>query len=82
MDRKVTATKRDRKGNIVALCNAEQSWSPRLKQDVLKDIRAGRKSYYVQQVARRTYVRALSGGGLQTTSDTASDNSLDRLPVC
>jgi hypothetical protein len=28
MDRKVTAIKKDRKGNIVALCNAGQRWSP------------------------------------------------------
>jgi hypothetical protein len=80
MDRKVTATKKDRKGNIVALCNTGQRWSPRRTQDVLKDIRAGRKSYYVQELANRVYVRALSGDRLETTSDVNSRNSLEKLP--
>ena len=80
MDRKVTATKRDRKGNIVALCNAGQGWSPRKTQDVLKDIRAGRKSYYVQELRERHYVRALAGGRLETTADVTSRNNLDKLP--
>jgi hypothetical protein len=80
MDRKVTATKKDRKGNIVALCNAGQQWSPRRARDVWRDIKAGRKSYYVQQLDQRVYVRALPGDRLETTSDAASLNNLDRLP--
>ena len=80
MDRKVTATKKDRKGNIVALCNVSKHWSPRRTQDILKDIRAGRKSYYVQELANRVYVRALSGDRLETTSDRNSRNNLERLP--
>jgi hypothetical protein len=80
MDRKVTAIKKDRKGNIVALCNAGQRWSPRRTQDVLKDIRAGRKSYYVQELANRVYVHALSGDRLETTPDLNSRNNLERLP--
>jgi hypothetical protein len=77
MDRKVTATKKDRKGSIVALCNAGQRWSTR---DVLRDIRAGRRSYYVQELPNRVYVRALSGDRLETTSDVNSRNHLDKLP--
>lgn len=80
MDRRVTSTKKDRKGNIVALCNAGQRWSPRRTQDVLQDIRAGRKSYYVQELRERVYVRALAGDKLQTTSDATSRNNLDKLP--
>lgn len=79
MDRKVTATKKDRKGNIVALCNPGQSWSPRRVQDVLNDIRAGIKSYYVQELPNRVYVRALRGK-LETTADETSRNNLERLP--
>lgn len=80
MDRKVTGTKKDRKGNIVALCNAGQSWSPRRTQDVLKDIRMGRKSYYVQELPQRVYVRALAGGTLETIADETSRNNLHKLP--
>lgn len=80
VDRKVKSIKKDRNGNITALCNAEESWSPRLKADVVKDITENKKSYYVQQVARRSYVRVASGNALITTSDAKSQNHLDRLP--
>jgi hypothetical protein len=80
MDRKVTSVKKDKSGNIVALCNPGQSWSPRRTKDVLKDIRAGRKSYYVEEVPRRAYVRVISGGTLQSTP-TAGKNSLTSLPT-
>jgi hypothetical protein len=53
MDRKVTATKRDRNGNIIALCNRGQSWSPRRIADVIKDILNNKSSYYVHDVDRR-----------------------------
>ena len=82
MDRRVTALKRDRNGNITALCNTGESWSPRLKKDVIKDIKQGRKSYYVQELPNRSYVRALSGDTLQTNADAASRNSLNNLPTC
>lgn len=81
MDRKVTGVERDRNGNIIALCNKGQSWSPRRKKDVLDDIRAGRKSYYVQASPQRSYIRVISGGTLQTTADATSQNSLDKLPA-
>jgi hypothetical protein len=48
---------------------------------VLMDIRAGRKSYYVQQAPQRSYVHA-SKGSLQTKADAASLNHLDKLPTC
>jgi hypothetical protein len=81
MDRKIVSAKRDRKGNIVALCNPGQKWSPRRTKDVLGDINAGRKSYYVQGQSRRSYLRAVAGL-LQTTADEADGNSLARLPGC
>lgn len=81
MDRKVTAVKKDRNGNIVALCNPGQSWSPRSKKDVLSDIRSGRKSYYVEQVPRRAYLRVFSGGALQSKAGADTRNSIDQLPT-
>jgi hypothetical protein len=81
MDRKVTAVKKDRNGNIVALCNPGQSWSPRSKKDVVSDIRAGRKSYYVEQVPRRAYLRAVSGGVLQSKAGADARNSIEKLPL-
>jgi hypothetical protein len=80
MDRRVKATKRDRNGNIIALCNPGETWSPRRKGDVIKDIQTNQKSYYVEELPRRTYVRVVSGNSLQTTTDESSGNNLQKLP--
>lgn len=81
MDRRVRATKKDRNGKIVALCNPGQTWSPRKINDVLKDITGNKQSYYVQELERRAYVRVVSGDALQTTVDAGSKNSLASLPA-
>jgi len=81
MDRRVRTTKKDRSGNIVALCNSGQSWSPRRARDVLRDITSGKKSYYVQNTSgKRSYIRAVSGV-LQTNTNAADENNLARLPT-
>ena len=81
MDRRVKSTKKDRDGNITALCNAGQSWSPRRARDVIRDINSGMKSYYVMEKELRSYVRTVSGV-LQTTPDATDRNHLGRLPTC
>ena len=81
MDRKVKAIKKDRHGNIIALCNAGESWSPRGMADVIKDIQTNKKSYYVEQMARRSYLRVAAQGRLQTASDDANTSGLDKLPT-
>ncbi|MBI5326445.1 MAG: DUF3892 domain-containing protein [Ignavibacteriae bacterium] len=35
-------------GDIVSLFNPEESWSPRLKEDVIRDIETGEHSYFIQ----------------------------------
>jgi hypothetical protein len=82
MDRRVRAVKKDRKGNIIALCNAGESWSPRRTADVVKDIKHNERSYYIQEVGRRSYIRLHDKGVLQTKQDAATENSLSNLPTC
>lgn len=79
MDRRIRATKKDRAGNIISLCNPGQSWSPRRTQDVVRDIKSGKMSYYVQEQDRRSYLRSISGV-LQAGPD--ADDTLTRLPTC
>jgi hypothetical protein len=79
MDRKVTSTKRDKAGTIVALCNPNESWSPRRTADVLQDISGGRRSYYVTVRERRRYLRVVQGS-LQTTADESRADALETLP--
>jgi hypothetical protein len=80
VDRRVRATKKDRSGNIVALCNPGESWSPRKKADVIRDIVTNKKSYYVEELRKRRYLRVVSGKKLETTSDKTSGHNLDMLP--
>jgi hypothetical protein len=79
LDRRIRTVKRDRSGNIVALCNSDAKWSPRLKKDVVRDILDNKKSYYVQEREQRSYVRVVDGDKLQTTRDATSANSLEKL---
>jgi hypothetical protein len=81
MDRRIRAIRKDRKGNIVTLCNAGESWSPRRKADVIADITSNRRSYYVKEAASRSYVRVVAGDTLESTKDEASPNNLNNLPV-
>jgi hypothetical protein len=79
LDRRVRTVKRDKRGNIVALCNSEAAWSPRRKADVIRDILDNKTSYYVQERERRSYVRVVDGEALRTTRDATSANSLEKL---
>jgi hypothetical protein len=75
----VRAVKRDRSGNIIALCNSEAEWSPRRKAEVIRDILENKTSYYVQERTQRSYVRVVDGDKLRTTRDGASANALENL---
>lgn len=79
MDRRVISTKRDKAGKIVALCNPDESWSPRRTADVLQDISGGKRSYYVTVRERRQYLRVVSGS-LQTGADKNRAATLETLP--
>ena len=79
MDRRVRTVKRDRGGNIVALCNSQAEWSPRKKTEVIRDILENKKSYYVQERARRSYLRVVDGDKLRTTKDVENANCLENL---
>ena len=81
MDRRVKATQKDKNGKIIALCNSDESWSPLSTRDAVKDIKSARRSYYVQELPQRAYVRVVAGNSLQTTSDKTSSNNLDNLPT-
>lgn len=84
-DRRVTQTQKDSDGDILALCNPGQPWSPRKKADAISDIRSKTHSYYVNEAGHRTDVKVVNdpdGPHLQTTGDATSDNNLDNLPDC
>ena len=85
-DRQVTATGKDSDGDIIALCNSRQSWSPRAKADAISDIENGIHTYFVLWPnASRTEIRVVNGPTgkyLRTDRDDTTGNNLDDLPDC
>ena len=78
-------TGKDEEGDITALCNPGQPWSPRGKADAIRDIESRTHSYYVAMEGRRVAIRVvdgLTGKYLRTDPDQTERNNLDDLPDC
>lgn len=85
-NRAVTQSGKDRDGDITALCNPGEYWSPRPKNDAIRDIESGTHSYFVPWRGERpTEIRVVNGPNgkyLRTDRDSTSRNNLDDLPDC
>ena len=89
MRRQVTATRKNLGGDIIALCNGSQNWSPIPKAEAIRDIKLGLHQYYV---IWHTGIRLFStnirvvigpnGEYLRTDKDDTPENNLDELPPC
>jgi hypothetical protein len=49
-------TRKDRDGDILALCNPREYWSPRMKRDAISDIELDLHRYYVAVDGRQVDV--------------------------
>ena len=85
-DRPVTRTRKDRDGDILALCHPGSSWSPRQKSDAIHDIEHGVHSYHVPwSDGTKTPIKVVNGKTgkyLRTDKDDTTRNNLDDLPDC
>lgn len=84
-DRAVRRTGKDQDGDITALCEAGEHWSPRSKSDAIRDIETGVHTYYVPWKSGRTEIKVVNGSSgkyLRTDRDNTSKNNLDDLPDC
>lgn len=45
--RVITHVIRDEDGEILMLCNRQEVWSPRIREDVIDDIESGLHTYYL-----------------------------------
>ena len=84
--RRVKKTRKNSEGDITALCNPGEWWSPRQKVDAINDIENGTHAYYVQDNAgSKSDIHVVNGPtGKYLRSDpngNASDN-LNNLPDC
>ena len=86
MKRYVRQTGKDSSGDITALCNNGQVWSPRLKTQAINDIESGLYEYWVNWTnSPETKIRVVQGKYskyLRTDRDATSKNNLDDLPNC
>lgn len=85
MRRRVTNSRKNNDGDITALCNPGNSWSPRYKQDAINDIETSVHSYFVIANGKEVdihVVNGLTGKYLRTDRDETSNNNLDDLPDC
>jgi hypothetical protein len=60
-DRAVVQSGKDQDGDIIALCNPNASWSPRRKQDAIRDIETRTHTYYVPWQSGRTEIKVVVG---------------------
>jgi len=87
MRRRVRQSRKDKDGDITALCNHGQYWTPRLKNDAIRDIENGTHSYYVHvpgtgEVDIHVVPHPKHGKYLRTDPDKTRRNNLDDLPDC
>lgn len=85
-DRQVTRSRKNAGGDITALCNNGDSWSPRSKAHVISDIESRAHTYTVTWPnGTRTPVKVVDdpkGKYLRTDRDGTKKNNLDELPDC
>ncbi len=83
-DRPVTHTLKNGDGDITALCNPDESWSPRAASEVIAEIESGTHRYLVMADTGDVRVEVVDGPGgkyLRTHGDEGLFNNLDELPV-
>lgn len=83
--REVTHSRKDRDGDITAIGNSGEHWSPRLKAGAIADIENGDHSYYVNVAGNSVTIRVVAGATgkyLRTDPDETARNNLDDLPDC
>lgn len=84
--REVRRTRKDERGDIVAICDDGQSWSPRLKRDAIADIEGKLHTYVVPWTDGPTPIRVITdrvkGKYLRTDRDNTTRNNLLDLPDC
>jgi hypothetical protein len=84
-DREVSQTAKNDSGEITGLCKPGAWWSPRSKEDAIRDIDSGDHTYHVQWPEKRTEIQVVDGKTgkyLRTNRDGTTRNNLFDLPNC
>ncbi len=85
IERSVRQTGKDDSGDITALCNMGEPWSPVSKGIAIEQIAAGTHRYTVPWASGPTQIHVVDGANgpyLRTDRDNSPANNLDELPDC
>ncbi len=86
IDREVKRSKKNDDGDITALCNPTEWWSPRQKADAINDIENNTYRYFVDDgtnvISIHVVNDSIKGKYLRTDPDKTTRNNLDDLPDC
>lgn len=85
IEREITGSKKDSLGNIIAVCNSGEWWSPRSSEDVINDIEEQLYEYFVNVDGAKVNISVVlgaTGNYLRTDPDRTVKNNLDYLPDC
>jgi hypothetical protein len=84
IERRITKIKKNKEGDIVALCNGSSYWSPRYLPDVIMDIEIRKFRYYAQwgngETTNIELIDGPNGKYLRTKLTKANKNDLFELP--
>jgi hypothetical protein len=83
--RLVVKTRKGYAGDILALSNPDESWSPRYKNDAIKDIENGVHNYFIEVDGKKISIEVLIVKGsryLSTDIKNLSNNILGNLSNC
>jgi hypothetical protein len=86
IERKVTHSRKDRNGKVIALGNPAEYWSPRPNNAIIQDIQNEIFSYYIQDPdGNRSFIQVVEGPLgkiLQIASNGSAESDLEHLPNC
>jgi hypothetical protein len=82
--REVTKTIKNQFGEVVALCNDAELWSPKLRSIAIPEIELKINRYYVKQDENEVEIQIINGSGnkkvLIANADQENKNLLMELP--
>jgi hypothetical protein len=84
-DRLVTNTRKGYDGDILCLCNPKESWSPRFKNDAIKEIENNIHNYFIISEDNQISIKVILKNGskhLVAMDQSTNNNILDNLTNC
>lgn len=83
IERRVTKARKDETGQVIAVGNPVEWWSPRTAEEVMNDIEESFYNYFVMLGGKKVLLKVVNGSGekrLRTDPNETSKNKLNELP--